>query len=122
LLESSGQDADAARAGAAGENPRKSSDENQGLGWDSAGRTLSGADGCVAAGALAVSAARTCFGAVAAGAAEVELCGAGTGLTAEADVAPGVAAGCAAPEGMGMEALLSREFGADGSFAVEAPG
>ena len=72
-----------------------------------------------------MSAARTCFGAMAAGAAAVELrCGA-AGLAAEDD---GVTAGCAPVEGVGMEALRPREFGAegsfeaDGSFAVEAAG
>jgi hypothetical protein len=69
-----------------------------------------------------VSAARTCFGAAAAGAAGVELCCAATGLAAEAAGAAGVTTGCAAAEGMGMEALLAIGFEADGSFAVEAAG
>ena len=66
-----------------------------------------------------------------AAAAAVELRCAAAGLAAEDD---GVTAGCAPAEGMGMEALLPREFGAeglveaegsfeaDGSFAVEAEG
>jgi hypothetical protein len=75
-----------------------------------------------------LSAAWTCFGAVAIGAAGVEPCCAATGLAAEGAGAAGVTTGCAAAEGMGMEALLPREFGAegsfeaDGSFAVEAAG
>ena len=110
-------DADAAQGGAASENPRKSRDENQGAIGGSAGRTLGKADGCAATGAFDVSAARTCFGAVAAGAAGVELC-----------CAAGVTTGCATAEGMGMETLRSVEFEAEGSFeakgsfAVEALG
>ena len=82
----------------------------------------------MATGVFEVSAAWTCFGAVAAGAAEVELCGAATGLAAEADGATGFAAGCAAVEGMGVGALLPDEFAAEGileaegSFAVDAEG
>jgi hypothetical protein len=110
---------------------RQSRDENQGANGGSAGRTPGDADGCAATGALAVSAARTCFGAVEAAAAAVELRCAAAGLAAEDD---GVTAGCAPVEGVGMEALRPREFGAegfieaegsfeaDGSFAVEAEG
>ena len=62
-----------------------------------------------------MSAARTCFGAVAAGAAGVELCCAAPGL-AEGAGATGVTAGCAEAEGMGVEELLSI------GFEVEAAG
>lgn len=77
---------------------------------------------------MAVSAARTCFGAAAAGAAWVELRCAALGSAAEAAGETGPAAGCATAEGLEVEALLSGEFeaegilDADGSFAVEAPG
>jgi hypothetical protein len=109
--QSAGQDADAARA-ARRARTQKSRDENQGAIGGSAGRTLGEADGCAATGALALSAARTCFGA---GAAPFELCCAATEL-AEGAGAAGVTTGCAEAEGMGVEALLPI------GFDVEAAG
>jgi hypothetical protein len=86
------------------------------LSGGSAGRTLGKADGCAATGAFEVSAARTCFGALAAGAAGVEPYFAAAGLAAEGASVEGVTTGCAAAEGMGREAPVAV------GLEVEAPG
>jgi len=86
------------------------------LSGGSAGRTLGNADGCAATGAFEVSAARTCFGALAAGAAGVEPYFAAAGLAVEGAEAAGVTAGCATAEGLGMEAPVAV------GLEVDAPG